>query len=85
MGNQKAACLLDGGYEDSEFRVPYDALKKAGCQVEIIGMKAGAELKGYKGKELVKVDKSIDEVKAGEYAALPPRGKRSGSPLTRHF
>lgn len=70
MPAQKVACLLDGGYEDSEFRVPYDALKKAGYQVDIIGMKAGAELKGYKGKESVKTDKSTDEVKPGDYAAL---------------
>ena len=77
MANQKVACLLDGGYEDSEFRVPYDALKKAGYQVDIIGMKTGAELKGYKRKESVKVDKSIDEVKPGEYAALLIPGGQS--------
>jgi len=58
----KIACVLGQGFEDSEFRIPYDRLKAAGYQVDVIGVKAGEELKGYKGKEKVKADKSIDQV-----------------------
>ena len=58
----KIACVLGQGFEDSEFRVPYDRLKEEGYQVDIIGMKAGEELNGKKGKEKVKAEKGIDQV-----------------------
>src|SRR5690242_11443567 len=70
MAQGRIACLLGPGFEDSEFRVPYDALKNAGYQVDIISMKAGTELKGYKGKETVKAEKGIDEVRAEDYQAV---------------
>src|SRR3954469_4553971 len=70
MAQGRIACLLGPGFEDSEFRVPYDALKNAGYQVDIISMKAGTELKGYKGKETVKSEKGIDEVRADDYQAM---------------
>src|SRR3954464_11830819 len=70
MAQGRIACLLGPGFEDSEFRVPYDALKNAGYQVDIISMKAGTELKGYKGKETVKSEKGIDEVRPDDYQAI---------------
>jgi len=70
MAQGRIACLLGPGFEDSEFRVPYDALKNAGYQVDIISMKAGTELKGYKGKETVKAEKGIDEVRAEDYQGV---------------
>ena len=66
----KIACVLGQHFEDSEFRIPYDRLKKEGYQVDIVGVKAGEELKGYKGKETVKAEKAIDQVQADEYDAL---------------
>src|SRR5437764_10176491 len=73
----RIACVLGQGFEDSEFRVPYDRLKEEGYQVDVIGVKAGEELKGYKGKEKVKADKSIDQVKAEDYDALLIPGGQS--------
>ena len=73
----RIACVLGQGFEDSEFRVPYDRLKEEGYQVDVIGVKAGEELKGYKGKEKVKVEKSIDQVKAEDYDALLIPGGQS--------
>jgi len=73
----KVACVLGQGFEDSEFRIPYDRLKEAGYQVDVIGVRAGEELKGYKGKEKVKADKSIDKVKAADYDALLIPGGQS--------
>ena len=63
--------------EDSEFRIPYDRLRKEGFQIDIIGTKAGQELKGYKGKETVKADKGIDEVKPEDYLGLLIPGGQS--------
>ena len=37
----RIACVLDVDYEDSEFKDPYDAFRKAGHQVTVIGLKAG--------------------------------------------
>jgi len=73
----RIACVLGQGFEDSEFRVPYDRLKEEGYQVDVIGVKAGEELKGYKGKEKVNVEKSIDQVKAEDYDALLIPGGQS--------
>jgi len=68
--SMKIACVLGMDFEDSEFRIPYDRLKEEGYQVDIIGLKAGEELEGYKGKEKVKAEKSVDQVRADDYDAL---------------
>ncbi len=73
----KIACVLGQGFEDSEFRVPYDRLKEEGYQVDVIGVKAGEELRGYKGKEKVKAEKAIDQVKVEDYDGLLIPGGQS--------
>ncbi len=70
MAQGKVACLLGPGFEDSELRIPYYRVRKEGYQVDIIGPKAGMELKGYRGKETVKDDKGIDEVRPEDYIGL---------------
>ena len=73
----KIACLLGQGFEDAEFRVPYGRLKEEGYQVDVIGAKAGEELRGYKGKEKVKTDKAIEMANADDYDALLIPGGQS--------
>jgi len=46
----KIACVLGVDFEDSEFRIPYDRLKEEGYQVDVIGLNAGEELKGYRAR-----------------------------------
>ena len=70
MAEATVICLLGQGFEDSEFRVPYDRLRGAGIKVDIVGTKAGEELKGYRGKETVRTDRGIDDVRPDQYAAL---------------
>jgi len=77
MARGKVACLLGQGFEDSEFRIPYDRVRKEGFEVDIVGPKAGMELKGYKGKEAVKADKGIDEVRPEDYLGLLIPGGQS--------
>jgi protease I len=74
---KKVACLLAEGFEDSEFRIPYDQLQKAGYDVEIIGMKAGETLAGYKKRETVTTDLSIDDAQATSYVGLLIPGGQS--------
>ena len=64
------ACLLGPMFEDSEYKVPTDALRAAGFQVDVIGAKAGDELKGDKGKVTARTDLAIDDVKAVDYDLL---------------
>jgi protease I len=66
----KVACILSDGFEDSEFRIPYDRMKSEGYEIDVIGAKAGEVIQGKKGKEKVKANKGIDEVKPDEYQAL---------------
>ena|SRR6266850_7615177 len=73
----KIACLLGQGFEDSEFRIPYDRLRAEWYEVDIIGAGAGEELKGSKGKERVKAEKAIDQVQADDYDALLIPGGQS--------
>jgi protease I len=77
MGATKVACLLGQGFEDSEFRIPYDRLREAGFEVDVIGTRAGEELKGYKGREVVKADRAIDNARAEDYQALLLPGGQS--------
>jgi protease I len=66
----KVACLLGPGFEDSEFRIPFDRLRQAGYQVDIIGTKAGEKLKGDKGKETATTDLGIDDADVDNYVGL---------------
>ncbi|HEV7677621.1 MAG TPA: type 1 glutamine amidotransferase domain-containing protein [Candidatus Dormibacteraeota bacterium] len=66
----RIACLLDNGFEDSEFKKPYDAFTQAGHQVVVIGHEAGKELKGYRGQVTVTSEKGIDEVSPDTFDAL---------------
>jgi protease I len=59
--DKKVACIIGEGFEDSEFRKPYDRLKHGGFTVDIIGAKPGQELVGKAGKETVRVECSIDD------------------------
>ena len=64
------ACVLASGFEDSEFKQPYDALRQAGHSVTIIGMQAGQQLSGDKGKETATTEKAFSDVSPDQYDAL---------------
>jgi protease I len=66
----KIACVLDSDFEDSEFQQPYDAFQQQGHRVTVIGLEAGKELKGKKGKVTTKAETSIDQVKPDQFDAL---------------
>jgi protease I len=69
-GRGTIACLLTSGFEDSEFKVPYDRLRAAGYAVEIIGTKAGETVTGYKGHESARVERAIGDVDPEDYEGL---------------
>lgn len=55
----KIAVLVGEEYEDSELTVPVDKLKKAGHEVELLGVKAGEEITGKTGKANVTVEEAV--------------------------
>ena len=81
----KVACVLANGFEDSEFRQPYDALKAAGHDVTIVGLEAGQDLKGDKGRESAKVEKGFGEVRPDQFDALLIPGGFSPDRLRAHM
>ncbi len=66
----RIACVLDSGFEDSEFKTPFDGLSQAGHEVVVIGLEAGKELKGKGGQVTTRSDKSFDDVRAEDFDAL---------------
>ena len=80
----KIACILANGFEDSEFRQPYDALKSAGHDVTIVGLEKGQLLNGDKGREKATVEKAFADVNADEFDALFIPGGFSPDRLRAH-
>ena len=66
----KVAFIMDEMFEDSEFQVPYERVKEAGHEPVVIGLKAGKDLAGKKGKVRVTTDVSISDVDPSEFDAL---------------
>lgn len=66
----RIACVLADGFEDSEFKVPYDEFRKAGHEVTVIGADAGDKIVGKKGKEKAKAELGIAEARPDEFDAL---------------
>jgi protease I len=66
----KIAVLVGQEYEDSELMVPLKRLTEAGHQVELLGVDAGRELVGKRGKTKVQVDAAVTDRKPEDYDAL---------------
>lgn len=66
----RIACVLAEGFEDSEFRKPFDEFRKAGHEVVVVGADPGKTLVGKAGKEKAKVDLAIADAKPESFDAL---------------
>ncbi|HET6582548.1 MAG TPA: type 1 glutamine amidotransferase domain-containing protein [Nannocystaceae bacterium] len=64
------AMVIGPDFEDSEFRVPYDALREHGHEVTLVGVRAGETVKGKKGKESAKVELAAPDANARSFDAL---------------
>jgi len=80
----RVACVLANGFEDSEFRQPYDALRQAGHEVTIVGLQAGQQLNGDKGRETAVVERSFADATPAEFDALLIPGGFSPGRLRAH-
>jgi protease I len=85
LKSKKIAILATHGFEQAELEVPRDRLKKAGVTVDVVSL-AGGEIKGWDRKDWgrpAKVDKTLDEVSAGDYDAVVLPGGQINPDLLR--
>ena len=66
----KIACVLDSGFEDSEFQTPYKGLRDAGHEVTVVGLQRGRELTGKSGTVTTTSEASFDDVTPEQFDAL---------------
>jgi protease I len=80
----RIACVLGPKFEDSEFKQPYDAFRNSGHEVLIVGLEAGAVLKGDKGQVEATVERTFQDVKPDGFDALFIPGGGSPDKLRAH-
>src|SRR2546421_8357333 len=80
----RIACVLGPRFEDSEFKEPFDAFRQAGHEVTIVGLEAGSELEGDKGKVKARADRSFKDVRPDDFDALFIPGGGSPDQLRAH-
>lgn len=80
----RIACVLGPKFEDSEFKEPYDAFRNSNHEVVIVGLEAGAQLEGDKGKVKATVDRSFKDVKPDDFDAMLIPGGSSPDKLRAH-
>jgi len=72
LAGKRIAFLATDGVEQDELKKPWDAIKGAGAEVELISLKTG-KIQGMKHAEkgdTFKVDKTIEDVSAEDYDGL---------------
>lgn len=67
---KQVAILIEQGVEDSEFQIPYNALKKAGAEVVVLGSRMNETYKGKEGKLSIKADATTTESIAADFDAV---------------
>lgn len=65
----RVAFIMDNMFEDSEFEIPAERVREAGHEPVVVGLEAGKELKGLKGK-MVQTDMGVDEAIPDEFDAV---------------
>lgn len=75
----KVAMPLAPDFEDSEFTLPFENLRKAGHEVTIIGSAPGKIISGKRGQATATIDSSAKELDPGDFdAVVIPGGNSPG-------
>ncbi len=67
---KKVAILIEKNFEDSEFTIPYNALKAAGAEVTVLGSRMNETYAGKQGKASIKPDGTTTETRASDFDAV---------------
>ena len=66
----RVAIGVDNDFEDSELRVPYERLRRAGHEAVVVGREAGKSLRGKSGKDEITTATSIRDVMPRDFDAV---------------
>jgi protease I len=66
----RIAILIENGFEDSEFQVPYTALKRTEAEVVVLGTRMNEEYNGKQGNVSIKPDATTTEVLSDDFDAI---------------
>lgn len=69
-GQKRVAILVEKNFEDSEFQIPYNALKAAGAEVTILGSRMNETYQGKQGKASIEPDGTTTEARANDFDAV---------------
>ncbi|HUQ31258.1 MAG TPA: DJ-1/PfpI/YhbO family deglycase/protease [Pyrinomonadaceae bacterium] len=67
---KKVAILIEKNFEDSEFQIPYNALKAAGAEVTVLGSRMNETYAGKQGKASIDADGTTTEALASAFDAV---------------
>jgi protease I len=67
---KKIAILIEKNFEDSEFTIPYNALKAAGAEVTVLGSRMNEKYTGKQGKASIEPDGTTTESRASDFDAV---------------
>ncbi len=67
---KRVAILIENAVEDSEFLVPYNALKQAGFEVVVLGSRTNEKYVGKQGKLAMQADGTTTEAVPAEFDAV---------------
>lgn len=67
---KKVAILIEQHVEDSEFLVPYNALKEAGAEVTVLGSRMNEKYQGKQMKLSMEADRTTTDALAAEFDAV---------------
>lgn len=66
----RIAILIEEGFEDSEFKVPYTAFQQAGAKVSVLGSGMNQTYQGQQGKVSIQPDGTPTEARAQNFDAV---------------
>ncbi|HEY0378291.1 MAG TPA: DJ-1/PfpI/YhbO family deglycase/protease [Pyrinomonadaceae bacterium] len=69
-GQKRVAILVEKNFEDSEFQIPYNALKAAGAEVTVLGSRMNETYQGKQGKASIEPDGTTTEARASDFDAV---------------
>ncbi len=69
-GPQRVAILIEQHVEDSEFLIPYNALREAGAEVTVLGSRVNETYQGKQLKLSQKADRTTTDALAEEFDAV---------------
>lgn len=67
---KRVAILIENGFEDSEFQVPYTALTRTPAEVIVLGPRMNEDYRGKRGKATIRPDATTTEVLSDDFDAI---------------